>query len=93
MDIDAGLAKQYEYFDRLGNINDYGKMQFWKTLDTQLREFSFNRENFKPQPVVSRAQAAQARAAAFSDRNHHSRHHDNNRIDPQCYRMPPPPPC
>ena len=32
MDIDAGLAKQYEYFDRLGNINDYGKMQFWKTL-------------------------------------------------------------
>ena len=55
MDVDAELANQRNFFDRLGNLNEHSKEQFWRALDQQLRHFSRCRDEFKPQPVISMA--------------------------------------
>ena len=94
MDIDAELANQRNFFDRLGNLNEHGKEQFWRALDQHLRRFSRCRDDYKPKPVI--AIAYNARLSQQASTSHRewdfNRHRRQNRQDPNCYRMPPPPP-
>ena len=40
MDFDQEFLNQRNFFDRLGKLNEHGKEQFWRVMDTQLKRFS-----------------------------------------------------
>ena len=67
--LPVGLETNSSYFDHIGNITQSGKIEYWRLVDSTMKEF--NRGNTELQPFSSNATTKQE--------NHHHHHQNQDR--------------